>query len=391
MKSLGKTLGKTVLASSIVFLASCNKDDNTTETPTGSEPTPKDVTVKGVLEGEAKFSSMNEAVEESNTSSLFTDANSSITLFAADNEAWSRIFTEFNVSSMTELKNKMGEEAFTDFVLYLAVEGNTQISGFTNGYYDSEADNASGNGKLSIHITNESNSSLVFNGGDENGATTTGSNFSATNGAVIGINAVIQAQSNFENIEEDSEDNSYYLDLMASADASIAAMLQDESEDNTVIVGNQEEIETVLDINLSAILDVEDLENLLDDSQKNTLLSNFGVSLIADLLVNLHIDDLLDLGIDFSAILDEMDEDDNTELLSSIMFDGSLTADYLMSNDGNQITAKSGVSYTIDSSANDGTVTLVSEFGGSIVIDTNKSAQGNNGAVYQTQGVQSAQ
>ena len=95
MKSLGKTLGKTVLATSIIFMASCNKDDNTTGNQGGGEPTPKDVTVKGVLESETEYSSMNEAVEKSNTSSLFTDANSSITLFAANNDAWNKIFAEF--------------------------------------------------------------------------------------------------------------------------------------------------------------------------------------------------------------------------------------------------------------------------------------------------------
>ncbi len=378
MKSLSKNFGKALLAGSIVFLASCSKDD-ADDNSNNPNVTPKSTTVKGVLESESQFSMMNEAVEESGQSSLFANSSSNITLFAANNDAFEDLFAELNVQSITELKSQMGDEAFADLILYHAINGKFNVEDFGDGFEEtnSESDNGS---KLDLLIKNENNARLVFNGNDENGATTvSNTTLSAENGSVIEINGILSAQSTIENMEEgEEEESAFMLNILANADASVRAMLEDENDENTVLLASEEEVKSMLSINIGAILEVEDLEELLDANNQSTLLGNFGVTILADLMADLRLDDLLNLNVTVSEIFSVMEKEDNTELMNTLIFDGNLDSDSMI-NQGS-VTSRGGITFDVSSNTQ-GNLILTDDNGNNVILDS-ESTQSVNGSVY---------
>jgi len=384
MKSLSKNFGKSLLAGAVIFLASCNKD-NDNDNSTNPNVTPKSTTVKGVLEEEARYSHMNEAVEESGHSTLFADANANITLFAANNSAFEKLFAKMNVSSVAELKSQMGDERFANLILYHALTGKFTVSDFNNDFEETNAESDNGS-HLDVLIVNENNARLVFNGNDENGASSVSNvTISAQNGSVIEINGILEAQSTFENMEEgDREESTYMVNFMANADASVKAMLENKNEVNTIMAGNKEEVEAMLSLHISNILDVQALENLLDNGQKTTLLSNFGVSVLADLMADLKIDDLIALNINLAQILSVMDKDDNTKLMNSFIFSGNLDKDAMISK--GSITSRSGISFDVSSNTQ-GNLVLTDADGNKFILDS-ESTQSVNGSVYTITEVQ---
>ena len=137
-------------------------------------------------------------------------------------------------------------------------------------------------------------------------------------------------------------------------------------------------------LHISNILDVQALENLLDNGQKTTLLSNFGVSVLADLMADLKIDDLIALNINLAQILSVMDKDDNTKLMNSFIFSGNLDKNAMISK--GSITSRSGISFDVSSNTQ-GNLVLTDADGNKFILDS-ESTQSVNGSVYTITEVQ---
>lgn len=380
MKRLTQNFGKLLLAGGIIFLASCDKDDdNDTNT---NDPVQKDATVKEVLEEEDQYGMMNEAVEESGQSSFFANSSANITVFAANNDAFNDLFAEMNVSSMSELKAKVGDEAFANLIMYHAINGKFDINAISDGYMETYADNGN-EGKLSVYIENDNNTRLVFNDGDDNGAMTASSTtISASNGSVIEIDAVIHAQTNYENIEEseDDGDTELFVTLLAEADADVRNRLNSETDMTTVLVADENSLRSMLSINLSAILDLDDLENLLDASAQSSLFAEFSVSTMLELLAKVDITAVLNAsGKTMADIYAEMEADDKAELMSSFVFSGYLNLKEEAMNNGS-ITSDAGVSFDV-STTTDGKIQLMDDDGNKLLLE-GSGAHSVNGSIY---------
>lgn len=380
MKRLTQNFGKLLLAGGIIFLASCDKDDdNDTNT---NDPVQKDATVKEVLEEEDQYSMMNEAVEESGQSSFFANSSANITVFAANNDAFNDLFAEMNVSSMSELKAKVGDEAFANLIMYHAINGKFDINAISDGYMETYADNGN-EGKLSVYIENDNNTRLVFNDGDDNGAMTASSTtISASNGSVIEIDAVIHAQTNYENIEESEDDGEteLFVTLLAEADADVRNRLDSETDMTTVLVADENSLQSMLSINLSAILDLDDLENLLDASAQSSLFTEFSVSTMLELLAKVDIAAVLNAsGKTMADIYAEMEADDKAELMSSFVFSGYLNLKEEAMNNGS-ITSDAGVSFDV-STTTDGKIQLMDDDGNKLLLE-GSGAHSVNGSIY---------
>lgn len=364
-------------------MASCSKDDD--KSTVSNNPTQKDATVKEVIEQEPEYSHMNEAVEESDQSSFFANSSANITVFVANNDAFENLFAEMNVSSMTELKGKLGDEAFAELIMYHAINGKFDIDGIEDGYMETYADN-NNSGKLSVHIENDNNTRLILNGGDENGASTTSNTtISATNGSIIEINSVMMAQTNYENIEEaeeadDQGQSSLFVTLIAEADANIKSKLESETSMSTVLVADENQLQSMLSINLGTILDVNDLNNLLDASAQSSLFAQFSVTTVAELLAKISVSDLLSIsGVTMADIYAEMEADDKAELMSTFMFDGYLNLKDEATNNGN-ISSDAGVNFDVTTSTS-GQIVLTDAAGNMIYLEES-SAHSINGSIY---------
>ncbi len=364
-------------------MASCSKDDDNDDNT--NKPQQKDATVKEVMEQEEKYSMMNEAVEESNQSSFFSNSSANITVFAANNDAFNALFAELNVTSMTELKGQLGDEAFAELIMYHAINGKFDIDAIQDGYIETYADNDN-NGKLSVLVENDNNSRLILNGGDENGASTASSTtISATNGSVIEINAVLSAQTNYENLEEaeeveDNGETSLFVTLISEADVDIKNKLESKTSMSTVLVADENELESMLSINLEAILDVDDLNNLLDASAQSSLFTQFSVSTVAELLTEIKISDLLSIsGMTMADIYAEMEADDKAELMSTFMFNGYLNLKDEATNNGT-ISSDAGADFDVSTSTS-GQIVLTDDDGNMIFLEEN-SAHSVNGSIY---------
>lgn len=380
MKTLTFKLSHLLLAGSIIFLSSCDKDDNSSNTNTGMDD--KKTTVKGVLESESQFSMMNEAVEESNQSQFFAQSNANITLFAANNDAFNQLFAEMNVSSMTELRSKMGDDAFADLILYHAINGRFAATSINEGFHETNAE-SDNSARLSVFVKKESDGRLSFNGNDDNGARSTGSiTIGATNGALIEINSILRAQTNLENIEDGEEENEseLFVDILAEADASTRAMLNDEADDHSVLVANDSQVKAFLGLYISSIFDEADLDNLLSASDKTALFGLLNVTTTAELLAKLKIGDLLSVsGIAMADIIAELDSDDKSELMNTMIFDGDLDLEDEANNNGS-ITSQAGATFNVAFNTQNN-IELTDADGNKIIID-GKSAQSVNGSVY---------
>lgn len=383
MKLLTKKFPQLLLAIGIVFMASCSKDDE--KGTNTNNPVQKDATVKEVIEEEPDYSHMNEAVEESNQSSFFSNTSANITVFVANNTAFENLFAEMNVNSVTELKAKLGDEAFAELIMYHAIKGNFDIDGVSDGYMETYADNDN-SGKLSVYIENDNNTRLVFNGGDENGASTANSTtISANNGSVIEINSVLSAQTNYENIEESEEvenngQSSLFVTLIGEADASIKNKLMSETSMSTVLVADENELKSMISINLSKILDVDDLSNLLDASAQSSLFAQFGVSTLLELLVEVDIQSILNTaGITMAEVYAELDMDDKAELMTTFIFDGYLNLKDEATNNGS-VSSEANVDFDLSTSTS-GQIVLTDQDGNKLFLEEN-SAHSVNGSIY---------
>jgi uncharacterized surface protein with fasciclin (FAS1) repeats len=365
----------------LMMSTACSKDDTS---DSGNNVTPKSATIKKVLEDEPQFERMNEAVEESNNSGFFSEASANITLFAASNAAWDEVFAEFNVSSMTELKSTMGEQRFSDFVLYHAINGNFNLDGFSDGFEETNAMNEDGD-RLSVLVETSSSTSIMLNGGDDNGASNVGTgSISATNGSIIEVDAVLRAQSNLENMEEGESENALFLSLIADADASVSAMLDDMNEESTVLLMSDAQVETLLDIRLIDILDRDDFENLLDASAQSSLFTQFGVNTLDDLIANITLQSILDLNtVSMSDIFDEMESDDKAELVGSVILSGNYDKDAMMS--AGSVTSEAGVVFAVSSNSS-GQLVLTDSDNNQFILDGNSTTSAN-GSIFVTNSI----
>lgn len=385
MKLLTQNFPKLLLAGSIVFLSSCDKDDDTTTDPNVNE---KDATVKEVLESEERYSRMNEAVEESEQSEFFAQSSTNITLFAANNDAFDELFASMNVSSMSELETKMGDEAFADLILYHAINGRFNVSEIEEGHNETNAENAD-NARLTVHIQNENNGRLMFNGNDDNGAMSTGSAaIGATNGTIIEIDGVLWAQTNIENIRDAEEQHESYLfmDVLTNAEANTRTQLSNEGNTTTVFVATDAQVEAMLRTYFRSIIDADDLNNLLDANEVSNLLDSLQVSTMAELLTKITVDDLLSISsVTMANIIAELDAEDNTELLNNCIFPGDLNLEDEAANNGS-VTSEAGVAFDVSVNAQN-KYELRDADGNKIIVD-GKSAQSVNGSVYTILNVQ---
>lgn len=370
-----------LLMSGLMISTACSKDDTN---DSGSNVTPKSVTIKGVVESEAQFSYMNEAIEESGNSAFFSDANANITLFAANNSAFEEVFAQMNVSSMTELKSKMGDQAFSDLILYHAINGNFNLDGFNDGFEETNSMNEDGE-ELSIFVNAMSSTNIMLNGNDENGASNVGTgSFSATNGSVIEIDGVVVAQSNLENMEEGEADNAVFLSLIAEADASIRTMLDDMNESSTVLLASDAQVNTLLDIRLRDVMDRDDFENLLDANAQSSLFAQFGVNTLDDLIANITLQSILDLNtVSMSDIFDEMEADDKAELVGTVIISGNYTKDEMLSE--GSITSEAGVVFDV-STNNSGELVLTDSDNNTLILDGNSTTSAN-GSIFATKSI----
>ncbi len=378
MKSFVKNSLHVFTVSGLIALSACEKD-NTSDTDPDDDPAQK-TTVKSTLESESRFSTMNEAVEESDQSDFFADASSNITLFAANNAAWDELFAEANVSSVTELKSKMGNDAFADLVLYHAVNGNFDIEQFDNGNEETLAENDN-KARLTVNVKNQSDSRLALNGNDENGAATVGSGIRTGNGTVIEIDGALEAQTNFDEVEDGEQDNDLklFVDIMADADASVANRLRDRNEESTVMLANDANMTSSLNIYLKNVIDEEDLDNLFDASSQSSLMAALNASSKADLISKITLDEILKLNtVTMADILAEFEAEDNTEIMNHFIFDGD--ADFEKMASGQTVTSEAGVEYEVTSTSSSST-TLRDSDGNEFILQGN-SSQNANGSVY---------
>lgn len=376
MKRMTKTVASAFLLSGLLFTTACSEETKTEEPNVNT----KNTTVKGVIESESQFSLMNEAIEESNNQSFFSNSSANITLFAANNDAFNKLFADFSVSSMSELETKVGEEAFSDLILYHAINGNFNLSAFNDGFVKTNANNEEGDDKLDVLIETTSSSSIKLNGGDNNGASNVGSSsFAATNGSVIEIGAVLMSQTNFENVEEGESENTLFLSLVADADASVRTMLDDRDNDNTVLVMNDAQIETLLSVRLRGVLDRDDFENLLDANAQATLFTELGVSTLDDLIANVTLSSILNLqGMSLTTIFAEMESDDKAELVNTLIINGDFDADDMIST--GKITTEAGLDFDVTSNTN-GDLVLTDEDGNTILLG-GSSTTSANGSIF---------
>lgn len=380
MKSIISKSTMALLLGGLMMTTSCSKDE---ETDKNNNVTPKNATIKGVVESESQFSLMNEAIELSGNSEVFTDANANLTLFAANNDAFNELFASANVSSMTELKSTLGDEAFSEVILYHAINGNFNLDAFADGFQQTNASNDDGD-RLSVFVKSMSNSSIMLNGNDQNGAASVGStSFAATNGSVIEIDGVVMAQSNFENLEEGESENDMFLDLIAEADASIKTMLESESDESTVLVMNDAQVESLLAIRLRDVLDRDDFETLLDANAQSSLFTQFGVSTLDDLIAQVTLQSMLDLNVTMQSIFDEMEADDKTELIGTAIISGNFDKDDMLA--AQSVTSEAGVVFNVTSN-NSGDIVLTDSDNNQIVLDGNSTTSAN-GSIFVTKQV----
>ena len=388
MKLLTRNFSKVLLAGSIIFLSSCNKDDNDSQ---DSNMNNKKTTVKGVFESESQYSMMNDAVEQSNQSEFFSKSDANITVFAANNDAWNQLFAEMNVNSMSELKTKMGDEAFANLVLYQAINGRFEASDVNDGFSETNARN-SDNERLSVYIKNEGSGHLMLNGDDDNGAMTTGSaTIGATNGTIIEVDAVLRGQSNLENVEDgkDQTQSGLFVDVLANSNASTRNMLDDESSESMVLVAQDAQVQGMLNVYLKDIMDEDDLSNLLDANAQTTLYTMLGVNTMSEVLAQVTIDDLLSLNtVTVADIFAELDADDNSELMSNFIFSGNYDLESEAANNGT-ITSEAGIAYNVSMDAQNRVVLTDSD--NNTIILNGKTAESVNGSVYTVADVQKHQ
>ncbi len=370
-----------VMSGAIVSTACQKEGDDNKQNPNNNKST-----VKQTLEAEARFSMMNEAVVESEQSEFFSNTDANITLFAANNAAFNALFQESNVSSMSELEAKMGEEAFADMVMYHALNGRFNYDSFSNGNAETYAAGES-DAKLTILVEKEGSSSLRLNGADENGASTVGEVIEASNGAVIEINGTLSAQTNLDQVEDtESEANSeLFVSIVNEAEASIADRLASEAEQTTVLLANNASMEAALNVYLKNALDIDDLENLLSDSEEAALLAALQVSTTVEALAVVTMNDLLSISsATMTDIMAELEADDKSEIANHFIFAGN--ADLMSMANGGNITSEAGVAYNINTNA-EGQAVLTDADGNSFVLASD-AAQNMNGSVYTIAAVQ---
>ena len=78
----------------------------------------------------------------------------------------------------------------------------------------------------------------------------------------------------------------------------------------------------------------------------------------------------------------EMDDEDRTELVTTLMFEGNVTYEDMKNDSDGKITAMSGVVFDITTDDSNHMVTLTSTTGGSISFNSDDASTGSNGTVY---------
>lgn len=362
-------------------MTSCEKDDPVDD----QNPNTKSATIKEEMEVNAEYSHMNEAVEESNKSAFFSKADADMTVFVANNQAFEKLFTKANVTSVSELEAKMGEAAFARMVMYHAVNGRFDYDSFESGNRETYA-SANSNQKLTLLVERDNGNRLKLNGSNANGATTTGTEvIEASNGNIIEVDGVLNAQTNFENIEDaETHNNSgMYMDMMANADAGIASMLGNSAEHSQVLVSNDAQMDAILNLYLRDILDEDDLDNLLSAAAETQLFTQYSVNTMADLLAEISLNDLVSIGMITTAdVYAEMEVDDRSEYMQHLIFKTTNDLKTEAENTGSAST-EAGVSYSI-STTNEGNLSLTDTDGNEFILQQ-ESANSVNGSVYTIQ------
>lgn len=382
MRTLGRIKLFAVLFS-IAMVSACEEDGGEQNNPNDNE---NKQSIKANLESESRFSMMNEAVEQSGQAAVFADANSNLTLCAPSNDGFNQILADFNVNSVSELKAAMGAEAFTRFVMYHAVEDEVEADKVSDGDYNTMAE-SDNRGNLTVFISNDGSGKLTFNGGEGRGSYSRNlETIAASNGNIIELSAVVQAQSNYDYIvdTESHHSTSAFVQVMQNSESSFKSALQDYESESTVLILKDAELEAVLAAYFTAILESDDIDALLDASAEAALFAKYNVSTMAELMNNITFDDLKNEGgRTVSEIYAEMEAEDNTELMSYVVFDGY--QDFANEN-GNTVTAQSATSYTVTAtSANNIQLT---DGSGNVINLAGETSTTANGAVYSASSVQ---
>lgn len=383
MKPLIENLMKTGLVAGLIFMSGCNKED--------SDDNGNNSTAKNMMEVVAEsdqHTHLAAALEESGQADFYSRTDANVTLFAASDAAFQELFAEANVSSVSELKTQMGEEAFARMLMYHAVEGRFNYDNFADGHHQTQARNQS-ESHLTVHVHNDGNTRLLLNGNDNNGASTTNEAVvEASNGNVITIDAIVEPQSNFENIEDGEAQfiGSTYVSFMTNAEGSLQSFLQSNTNHSEVLVTSESQTQVVLDIYLSAILDENHLDNLLDSAAKTALMTHYSVSTTAELLLAVELDQLMSIGlVTMADIYAEMDAEARAKYLNHLIFESTTELKEIAENNGS-ISSKAGVNFTVESESN-GQLKLTSNEGHAFLLD-GKFAQSANGSVYSIAEVQ---
>lgn len=368
---------------SVAMVSACEKDNSDQD---NSDDNNNKASIKATLESESRFSMMNEAIELAGKSSVFADANANLTLCAPPNDGFNQILADYNVSSVSELKTALGAELFTRFVMYHALENEVEADKVSDGDYPTMAEPPSRE-NLTVFISNNGSGKLSLNGGEGRGTYSKNlETIAASNGNIIELDAVVQAQSNYDYVldTENHYNTSAFVQIMKNTESSFKSLLQDYDAETTVLLLQDAELEAVLAAYFRAILESDDIDALLDASAEAALFAKYNVSTMSELMNSITFEDLKNEGgRSISEIYAEMEVEDNTELMSYLVFEGY---EDFSSQNGKDITAKSFTTFTVNATSSSD-VQLVDNDGNAIKLG-GETAHTASGAVYTVSSVQ---
>jgi len=107
---------------------SCTDDK---EDPT---PTPAPQTIAQIASADANFSILVDALTRTNLVSAVADANASLTVFAPNNAAFTRLFNDVGVANIAELETAIGTDALANVLLYHVLGAKVMAADVSTGF-----------------------------------------------------------------------------------------------------------------------------------------------------------------------------------------------------------------------------------------------------------------
>jgi uncharacterized surface protein with fasciclin (FAS1) repeats len=223
-----KIIRNSIFALSLVslgFATGCKSDDDNGSNGNGQA----DQTVSGVISERSEFSIFAEVVAEAELESELDNENNIMTCFAPDDDAFVEYFHEMGVSTAAELKAQIGADAMVQLVHNHILETSKKASAFVTGYIETKAKNDRGN-NLSLYV--DAAGTIKLNGS----STVIEADINAKNGIVHKVDVVIAPPSKEDLVKCNETEFSSYIEVMASADASVGAMLSDPEGESTLCI-----------------------------------------------------------------------------------------------------------------------------------------------------------